>query len=78
MKSVLVLVNTDRNFTPASLMQIYARQATGALFERGRFGEAQLILSALSDNALRPVPRPYRDMVRASLMKHMLLQTIND
>ena len=45
MKSVLVLVNTDRNFTPASLMQIYARQAAGALFERGRFGEAQLILS---------------------------------
>jgi len=41
-------------------------------------GEGRLILSALSDSALRPVPRPYRDTVRASLIKHMLLQTVND
>lgn len=41
-------------------------------------GEARLILAALGDNALRPVPRPYRDTVRASLIKHMLIQTIND
>ena len=40
--------------------------------------EARLILSALSDNALRPVPMAYRDTVRASLMKHMLIQTVND
>ena len=40
--------------------------------------EARLILSALSDNALRPVPQPYRDTVRASLIKYMLIQTIND
>ena len=45
-----------------------------ALSER----EARLILAALGDNALRPVPRPYRDTVRASLIKHMLIQTIND
>ena len=40
--------------------------------------DARLILAALSDNALRPVPRPYRDTVRASRLKHMLIQTIND
>ena len=40
--------------------------------------DARLILAALGDNALRPVPRPYRDTVRASLIKHMLIQTIND
>ena len=40
--------------------------------------EARLILAALGDNALRPVPRPYRDALRASLIKHMLIQTIND
>ena len=45
-----------------------------ALSER----EARLILAALGDNALRPVPRPYRDTLRASLIKHMLIQTIND
>ena len=40
--------------------------------------DAALILSALSENALRVVPRDYRDMVRASIFKYMLLQTLND
>ncbi len=46
----------------------------GALSER----DAKLILSALSENALRVVPRDYRDSVRASIFKYMLLQTISD
>ena len=47
---------------------------TGALAER----EARLILAALGENALRVVPREYRDAVRASIFKYMLLQTISD
>ena len=40
--------------------------------------DAALILSALSDNALRVLPREYRDTVRASIFKYMLLQTISE
>ena len=47
---------------------------TGALEER----EARLILSALSENALRVVPGEYRNVVRASVFKYMLLQSISD
>ena len=39
---------------------------------------ARLILAGIGDNALRPVPVRYRDSVRASIFKHMLLQTISD
>ena len=34
---------------------------------------ARLMLSAVSDNALRPLEREYRDSVRASLLKQMLI-----
>jgi len=46
----------------------------GALSEE----TARLILSGIGDNALRPVPLRYRDSVRASIFKYMLLQTISD
>lgn len=32
-----------------------------------------LIMAAVDENALRPVPAQFRDMVRASIVKHMLL-----
>ena len=38
----------------------------------------RIMLAALSDNALRTVPRQYRDALRASMLKYMLLQTISD
>ena len=37
-----------------------------------------LILAAIGNNALRPVPVMYRDMVRASIFKYMLVATISD
>jgi len=38
---------------------------------------AKLILASVSDRALRPVPRQYRDMVRASVFKQMLVTLIS-
>ncbi|MGI6029652.1 MAG: CtsR family transcriptional regulator [Candidatus Heteroscillospira sp.] len=38
---------------------------------------ARLILASVSDAALRPVPRQYRDAVRASIFKQMLITTIS-
>ena len=45
----------------------------GALNEQA----AKLMLSALSDAALRPVPQQYRDGVRAAIFKQMLISTIS-
>ncbi len=39
--------------------------------------DAELMLAAISDKALRAVPRELRDTVRASVLKYMLLQTLN-
>ena len=47
---------------------------SGALSEEA----GRIMLAALSDNALRTVPRQYRDALRASMLKYMLLQTISD
>lgn len=41
---VSVLVNTEGNFTPSDLMQRFARQNPGAVFDRGPYGEALLHL----------------------------------
>ena len=38
---------------------------------------AKLILASVSDSALRPVPRQYRDMVRASIFKQLLVTLIS-
>jgi len=38
---------------------------------------AKLILASVSDRALRPVPLQYRDMVRASVFKQMLVTLIS-
>ena len=38
--------------------------------------EAQLLMAAIGNNALRPVPAPLRDAVRASIYKHMLINII--
>lgn len=46
----------------------------GALSEQS----AGLILTAVGDKALRPVPPQYRDEVRASIFKYMLISTISD
>ena len=37
---------------------------------------AQLLLAAISDNALRPIQRAGRDVVRASILKQMLVKVI--
>lgn len=39
---------------------------------------ARLITAAISDQALRSVPPAYRDMVRASVYKYMLLSAVSD
>lgn len=43
MKTVFVLVNTDRNFTPRSLMQLYARQNPAAVLRSGLWN-AELVI----------------------------------
>ena len=48
--------------------------STGALDRK----TAGLILTAIGNNALRPVPVMYRDVVRASIFKYMLVATISD
>ena len=48
--------------------------STGALDRK----TAGLILAAVGNNALRPVPLMYRDVVRASIFKYMLIATISD
>ena len=40
--------------------------------------KARLILAAVGNNALRPVPAPQRDAARASIFKHMLVNLISD
>jgi transcriptional regulator CtsR len=39
---------------------------------------AGLIMTAIGNNALRPVELDKRDAVRASIFKHMLVETISD
>ncbi len=39
---------------------------------------ANLIISAISENALRPISPEHRDIVRASIFKQMLICTLND
>ena len=43
MKTVFVLVNADRDFTPRSLMQLYARQNPAAVFRSGLWN-AELVI----------------------------------
>ena len=40
--------------------------------------DARLIAAAVDENALRPVPPEYRDTVRASILKQMLLACSNN
>lgn len=44
----------------------------GAIDER----TAKLVASAISDNALRPIPPEFRNAARASIMKYMLIGSI--
>ncbi|SHI15911.1 transcriptional regulator CtsR [Sporobacter termitidis DSM 10068] len=39
-------------------------------------GQARLLLAAIGNNALRPVPVPLRDAVRAGIYKQMLINII--
>lgn len=39
---------------------------------------ASLILTAIGDNALRPIAPEHRDIVRASIFKQMLVSTLTD
>lgn len=43
MKTVIVIVNTDRNFTPRDLMRLYARQNPAASFRSGLWN-AELVI----------------------------------
>lgn len=47
MKSVIVLANTDRNFTPARLMDMYARECPEAHFTPG-IRESVLVISGVA------------------------------
>ena len=47
---------------------------TGAVDER----TATLILTAVSDNALRPIAPEHRDIVRASIFKQLLVAVLTD
>ena len=58
MKTVLVLVNTDRNFTPRDLMAIAARQHANMTFVPGLWS-AMLIIDG----------RPYRIPPLANLQR---------
>jgi transcriptional regulator CtsR len=51
---------------------------TTNLLQSGAIGknEAQLILSAIGNASLRPVPAQERDMVRASIYKQMLINIL--
>ena len=50
------------------------------LYEEGiiKAGTARLMLSAVGDNALRPIVPGDRDTVRASILKHMLVNLISE
>ena len=43
MKTVIVIVNTNRNFTPRDLMMLYARQNPAASFRSGLWN-AELVI----------------------------------
>ncbi len=55
-----------------------ATALTTNLLQSGAIGknEARLILAAIGNAALRPVPVRERDMVRASIYKHMLINIL--
>ena len=44
MKEIKITVRADENFTPAQLMKRYADQTAGVKFQRGYWGDAQLII----------------------------------
>jgi hypothetical protein len=44
---ISVLADTTKNFTPADLMQRYPKQNPAAVFDRGPYGEALLILGGI-------------------------------
>lgn len=48
MKDIYILADTTKNFTPGDLMQRYPRQKPGAVFDRGPYGEALLILEGVT------------------------------
>ena len=82
-----VQVNTPRQLIMHTINSIGEELdlATAAAFLSNAVGSGALsdeagriMLAALSDNALRTVPRQYRDALRASMLKYMLLQTISD
>ena len=45
MKQIKIPIASDWNFTPASLMNYYARQTPGTTFYRSPFGNARLLLN---------------------------------
>ena len=44
MKQIKIQIARGENFTPASLMKRYADKTPGAVFTRGYFGNAQLVI----------------------------------
>ncbi len=63
------------NSVGLSIDSLTCRACILNLLSRGVLSEeeAKLILSAVDDSALRPVPPEYRDAARASILKQMLL-----
>ncbi len=70
---VLHLVNSMGDIVDFQMSRALISNAlhAGALDENS----ANLILTAVSDSALKAVSQPMRNMVRASIIKHMLIAT---
>lgn len=45
MKTIQITTQPDENFTPAGLMNRYAKHTVGAQFIYGYFGQARLLMS---------------------------------
>lgn len=44
MKTIQIITEPQENFTPAGLMNRYAKKTAGVQFETGHFGEARLLI----------------------------------
>ena len=68
---IMHIVNAIGSQIDASSASAFITNAyNGGLISRG---EANLIMAAVSDNALRPLQTEQRDEVRASILKHLLI-----
>ena len=71
---VMHTVNTVGEFIDANTAEALISNLVGNVAISG--AAARLILAATGNNALRPVRQEDRDAVRASILKHMLINVI--